>query len=190
MATRRGGSRNRRRLPRPRRPITGGNVSLYNETDGEAIFPTPVLGIVGLLDDASRTVTRLFKSDAASVVLLGESRGELGGSECWQCCTITSPALHRSSIWLIDEPCSSWSCVRSGSRRIGARLCGGWRCGGARECCFDTPFDLSADLPSVQDVPQAFRVNASLFGESSIADLVVSSRAGDELGVAEPGGAG
>ncbi len=41
-------------------PITGGNVSLYNETEGRAIYPTPVLGVVGLLDDASRTVTRAF----------------------------------------------------------------------------------------------------------------------------------
>ena len=42
-------------------PITGGNVSLYNETEGEAIYPTPVLGVVGLLEDASRTMTRQFK---------------------------------------------------------------------------------------------------------------------------------
>ena len=43
-------------------PITGGNVSLYNETEGRAIFPTPVLGVVGLLDDASKTTTRVFKT--------------------------------------------------------------------------------------------------------------------------------
>ena len=43
-------------------PITGGNVSLYNETEGRAIFPTPVLGVVGLLEDASKTVTRAFKT--------------------------------------------------------------------------------------------------------------------------------
>ena len=46
-------------------PITGGNVSLYNETEGEAIYPTPVLGVVGLLEDASKTVTRPFKSAGA-----------------------------------------------------------------------------------------------------------------------------
>ena len=34
-------------------PITGGNVSLYNETDGKAIYPTPVIGVVGLIEDAS-----------------------------------------------------------------------------------------------------------------------------------------
>ena len=43
-------------------PITGGNVSLYNETEGRAIFPTPVLGVVGLLDDASKTTTQMFQT--------------------------------------------------------------------------------------------------------------------------------
>ena len=62
-------------------PITGGNVSLYNETEGRAIFPTPVLGVVGLLDDASKVSTRMFKRAAAPVVLLGDNLGEIGGSE-------------------------------------------------------------------------------------------------------------
>jgi phosphoribosylformylglycinamidine synthase subunit PurL len=62
-------------------PITGGNVSLYNETDGRAIYPTPVIGIVGLLEHADRVVTRRFQAAGDVVVLLGESRGELGGSE-------------------------------------------------------------------------------------------------------------
>ena len=42
-------------------PITGGNVSLYNETNGEAIYPTPIIGVVGVLDDASRVVARAFR---------------------------------------------------------------------------------------------------------------------------------
>ncbi|HEX4568219.1 MAG TPA: phosphoribosylformylglycinamidine synthase subunit PurL, partial [Vicinamibacterales bacterium] len=62
-------------------PITGGNVSLYNETDGRAIYPTPILGVVGLLDDASNVTTRTFKGAGDAIVLLGEDRGELGGSE-------------------------------------------------------------------------------------------------------------
>ena len=62
-------------------PITGGNVSLYNETEGRAIYPTPVLGVVGLLPDASLTVTRAFTSVGAAVVVLGDNHGELGGSE-------------------------------------------------------------------------------------------------------------
>ena len=62
-------------------PITGGNVSLYNETDGRAIYPTPVIGVVGLLEHADRLVARRFQSAGDVVVLLGEGRGELGGSE-------------------------------------------------------------------------------------------------------------
>ena len=62
-------------------PITGGNVSLYNETDGRAIYPTPIIGVVGLMEDASRVLTRAFRGDGDAVVLLGEDRGELGGSE-------------------------------------------------------------------------------------------------------------
>ncbi len=42
-------------------PITGGNVSLYNETDGRAIYPTPVIGVVGLLEHADRVVSRRFQ---------------------------------------------------------------------------------------------------------------------------------
>src|SRR5688500_5936534 len=62
-------------------PITGGNVSLYNETDGKAIYPTPVLGVVGLLEDATCTVARAFSRPDDNVILLGETFDEVGGTE-------------------------------------------------------------------------------------------------------------
>ena len=62
-------------------PITGGNVSLYNETDGSAIYPTPVIGVVGLLEHADRVIGSRFKESGDVVMLLGEGSGELGGSE-------------------------------------------------------------------------------------------------------------
>jgi phosphoribosylformylglycinamidine synthase len=62
-------------------PITGGNVSLYNETDGKAIYPTPTIGVVGLLEHADRVVSRRFQAAGDAVVLFGVDRGELGGSE-------------------------------------------------------------------------------------------------------------
>jgi phosphoribosylformylglycinamidine synthase len=62
-------------------PITGGNVSLYNETDGNAIYPTPTIGIVGVLEHVERVLTRRFARSGDVVVLLGEGTGELGGSE-------------------------------------------------------------------------------------------------------------
>ena len=62
-------------------PVTGGNVSLYNETDGQAILPTPVLGVVGIIEDAGRVVGRTFREAGAAIVLLGAAGGTLGGSE-------------------------------------------------------------------------------------------------------------
>jgi phosphoribosylformylglycinamidine synthase II len=62
-------------------PITGGNVSLYNETDGRAIYPTPVMGVVGVIEDAERVLRRSFVSAGDLVYLLGETGEDLGGSE-------------------------------------------------------------------------------------------------------------
>src|SRR5580765_784704 len=62
-------------------PITGGNVSLYNETDGKAIYPTPIIGVVGVLERADCVVARRFQSSGDVIVLLGEGRDELGGSQ-------------------------------------------------------------------------------------------------------------
>ena len=62
-------------------PVTGGNVSFYNETDGRAIYPTPVIGMVGVIDDASKIVGHTFRTEGDDIVLLGENTDELGGSE-------------------------------------------------------------------------------------------------------------
>ncbi len=70
-------------------PITGGNVSFYNETLGEGIYPTPVLGIVGLLEDASKHATPHFKQSGRTLMLLSGSEAgdetdaaiEFGSSE-------------------------------------------------------------------------------------------------------------
>ena len=62
-------------------PITGGNVSLYNETDGNAIYPTPIIGVVGVIEDATRVLARIFRQPGDDILLLGEGFGELGGSE-------------------------------------------------------------------------------------------------------------
>ena len=51
-------------------PITGGNVSLYNETRGEGIYPTPVLGIVGILDDVTKAVPATFRQAGDAILLL------------------------------------------------------------------------------------------------------------------------
>lgn len=62
-------------------PVIGGNVSFYNETNGEAIYPTPTVGMVGLLKDVEKRCTQEFKADGDLIVLLGETYEELGGSQ-------------------------------------------------------------------------------------------------------------
>jgi len=62
-------------------PVTGGNVSLYNESPSGAVYPTPVIGMVGLVDDISRITRATFQHDGDAILLLGEMGGELGGSE-------------------------------------------------------------------------------------------------------------
>ena len=62
-------------------PVTGGNVSLYNETDGVAIYPTPVIGAVGLFEEVTHALSRAFARAGDTVLLLGDSDLSLGGSE-------------------------------------------------------------------------------------------------------------
>jgi phosphoribosylformylglycinamidine synthase len=62
-------------------PVTGGNVSFYNDTEGNSIYPTPVIGVVGLIDDLAKLVGPGFREDGDTIVLLGETKEELGGSE-------------------------------------------------------------------------------------------------------------
>jgi len=62
-------------------PIVSGNVSFYNETNGLSIYPTPMLGMVGLIDEADRAMTQWFRDEGDAIVLLGKTREDLGGSE-------------------------------------------------------------------------------------------------------------
>lgn len=62
-------------------PVTGGNVSFYNDTEGVSIYPTPVLGIVGMVDDVKKISGPAFKEDGDILILLGENKDELGASE-------------------------------------------------------------------------------------------------------------
>ncbi|MDI3533792.1 MAG: phosphoribosylformylglycinamidine synthase subunit PurL [Thermosediminibacterales bacterium] len=62
-------------------PVISGNVSFYNETKGRAVYPTPVVGMVGLIKDIEKVTTQSFKNEGDMIVLLGETREEIGGSE-------------------------------------------------------------------------------------------------------------
>ena len=62
-------------------PVTGGNVSFYNENPDGAVYPTPVIGMLGLIEDLEHVTTPRFKGEGDFIVVLGSINGELGGSE-------------------------------------------------------------------------------------------------------------
>ncbi|MCB1050415.1 MAG: phosphoribosylformylglycinamidine synthase subunit PurL [Acidobacteria bacterium] len=62
-------------------PVVSGNVSFYNDTNGKPVFPTPSVGMVGLLADRTRYATNMFSEPGLAVYLVGVTREELGGSE-------------------------------------------------------------------------------------------------------------
>jgi phosphoribosylformylglycinamidine synthase subunit PurL len=152
-------------------PITGGNVSLYNETDGQAIYPTPILGVVGLIEDASRVLARTFRSSGADIVLLGRGAAELGVSEYLKRAhglVAGEPprldlAAERALLGLLARAAaagllqSAHDCSDGG---IAVTLA---------ECSFDTAsigleVDLEPELPTRSDVDS---IIGTLFGESA-----------------------
>jgi len=62
-------------------PVTGGNVSFHNESQNFAVFPTPVIGMLGIIDDLNKRMTPEFKQNGDLIYLLGNNRSEVGGSE-------------------------------------------------------------------------------------------------------------
>jgi phosphoribosylformylglycinamidine synthase len=164
-------------------PITGGNVSLYNETDGKAIDPTPVIGVVGLLAHVDRVLTSRFKRSGDVIVLFGDGRGELGGSEYLErvhgLVHGLPPRLDLSAERALQE-----LLVRLAADRLiqSAHDCSdGGLAVTLAECCFGT-LGAGAEV-SIEGVTVGVdsRLNdaAALFGES--ASRVVVSATSDSL---------
>jgi phosphoribosylformylglycinamidine synthase len=159
-------------------PITGGNVSLYNETDGKAIYPTPILGVVGLIDDSSSVRARSFRAAGDDIVLLGESFGELGGSQ--YLATVAGlvqgepPQLdldrERALITLLTRA------IADGLIQSAHDCSDGGVAVALAECAFDTDgTGFEVDVPEIQlsaSSSRALNAAATLFGESASRAIV------------------
>ena len=154
-------------------PVTGGNVSLYNETEGKAILPTPVLGVVGLIEDATTVVGKSFRAEGDAVVLLGTGHGELGGSEYLK----IIHGLVRGVPPRLDlelEKALQGLLVRGVSDGLikSAHDCAeGGLAVTLAECCFGSTMGATADIPEVA-VAAGHGDVAALFGESASRVLV------------------
>lgn len=82
-------------------PVTGGNVSFHNESQKHAIYPTPTIGMLGLINDLNKVIGAGFKIEGDIVCLIGNNREELGGSECMK--ALHNLVVGESPILDIDE---------------------------------------------------------------------------------------
>jgi phosphoribosylformylglycinamidine synthase len=146
-------------------PVTGGNVSLYNETLGTAIFPTPIIGMVGLLDDVRQATTQWFKRAGDVVLLLGETRDEVGGSEYLKVAhgleTGLPPRMDLARERAVQEVCLA--AIRAGLVRSAHDASDGGLAVALAECCLTGPVRLGATIA----LPGDLRADVLLFGESA-----------------------
>ena len=155
-------------------PVTGGNVSFYNETLGTAIFPTPIVGMVGLLDDISHATTQWFKAEGDVVFLLGETFEELGGSEYLKVIhnmeVGQAPRLDLERERGVQQACLA--AIRAGIVSSAHDCADGGLAVTLAECCLAAP---GARLGANLTLPGDMRPDALLFGESA-SRIVVSVR--------------
>jgi phosphoribosylformylglycinamidine synthase len=162
-------------------PITGGNVSLYNETEGRAILPTPVIGVVGVIEDADRVTTRVFGAAGLDVVLLGEGRGELGGSEYLKSVhgliKGEAPTLDLAREKALHE--LLYTSIGAGLIKSAHDCSDGGLAVTLAECCFDSGgVGVNVTVPAASSDGGVDLVAATLFGESA-SRAVVSVAPGD-----------
>ena len=160
-------------------PITGGNVSLYNETDGQAILPTPVLGVVGIVDQAERRVGRSFRAADDVILLLGQPGGTLGGSEYLK---VVHGIVRGAppAIDLADERALQQliALLAAGSLLRSAHDCSdGGLAVTLAECAFDSG-GIGCDVTLPAAAAGAGGLAAALFGEAA-SQIVVSAREAD-----------
>ncbi|MGH7146469.1 MAG: phosphoribosylformylglycinamidine synthase subunit PurL [Nitrospiraceae bacterium] len=158
-------------------PVVSGNVSFYNETNGLNIYPTPILGMVGLIEQADKAMTQWFKQKGDVIILLGATREDVGGTEYLRVVhhreqgeppylnLDTEKALHACTLKLIREGIvqSAHDCSDGG---LAVALA---------ECCVSAPTQPLGAV--VRLAGQTIRRDALLFGESQ-SRVVLSVKAG------------
>jgi phosphoribosylformylglycinamidine synthase len=148
-------------------PVTGGNVSFYNESPLGAVYPTPTVGMVGLLEDISHATTARFTTPGHAVVLLGAHTSEIGASEYlrWIHDTVAGPPPGcdlDAERRLIDALLEA---ITAGTVASAHDCSDGGFAVALAECCVmdrEATFGASVELVA----PEGVAVRALLFGEA------------------------
>jgi phosphoribosylformylglycinamidine synthase II len=153
-------------------PVTGGNVSFYNDTEGVSIYPTPVLGVVGVVDDISKAVSPGFKRTSDVIVLLGENKEELGASEYLRTVLNTEKGLPPRINLEVEKKVHDL-CLEAISRGL-IRSAHDLSEGGLAVTVAECSLWSRSKIGCLVDLEQNIRPDALLFGESQ-SRIVVST---------------
>lgn len=156
-------------------PIVSGNVSFYNETNGLSIYPTPMLGMVGLIEDAGQTMTQWFREDGDAIILLGKTRDDLGGSEYLK---VLQHREQGSPPWLNLETEKALQdfvlkVIHEGLVQSAHDCSDGGLAVALAECCVSGPSGARGAVVKLQ--LDSLRRDALLFGESQ-SRIILSTR--------------
>lgn len=150
-------------------PVVSGNVSLYNETNGLSIYPTPIVGMVGLIESLHHVMTQWFKTPGDRILLFGETKEDLGGTEYLK---VVHYREQGSPPWLnLEAEKALHDCVLQVIREGLARSVHDCSDGGLAvtlaECCFLPPETPDPSLGATVHLrARGLRTDALLFGES------------------------
>ena len=148
-------------------PVVSGNVSLYNETNGLSIYPTPIIGMVGLIEREEDITTQWFKESGDAILLLGETREEIGGTEYLK---VMHSREQGMPPWLdLEQARSLHQCVLTLIQKGWVKSAHDCSEGGLlvtlAECCLTHPSNpFGAQITLTQE---RIRLDALFFGESS-----------------------
>src|SRR5688572_17756699 len=162
-------------------PVTGGNVSLYNESPAGAVYPTPVIGMIGVLSDIAHATRSTFRNEGDSIVLFGDCTAELGGSE--YLARIHGVVAGRPPACDLEAERAGiealLDCIAAGLVASAHDCSDGGLAVALAECCIATrerPHGIDVDLTPAGGIP----TRAALFGEAQ-ARFVLSTASADAV---------
>lgn len=156
-------------------PVTGGNVSFYNESPETAVYPTPTIGMVGLVEDLKHITTSYFKDEGDLIFLLGEDKEELGGSEYLKVIHNNvageSPAINLDEEEKLQE--TLLDLIRKGLIKSAHDISEGGIISALAECCI---INMEKQIGCEVQVPIKTRKDFSLFSESQSRIIISVSK--------------
>jgi phosphoribosylformylglycinamidine synthase II len=156
-------------------PVVSGNVSLYNETKGNAIFPTPTVAVVGLLENLDDHSTQWFKNSGDVIALLGLTLEEIAGSEylklAFDMCQGKPPHLDKKQERSVQELCLKL--IREKQVQSAHDCSDGGLAVAVAESCFTGP---EKALGATLNLESTLRKDALLFGETQSRILISFSK--------------